>query len=466
MLKLFKNLIPAAFLTLAPINGVVLASAEKSSQSETGNGSGVAVVFLFLAILLISSKIGAIVEKLGQPAVIGEIGAGIVLSAIGYFGFHQINAIKHNEIMEFIAELGAVILLFQIGLESNIKDMAKVGINALTVAVIGVVTPFVLGSFVLAPILFPETELVSRLFVGAALVATSVGITAYVFREMKMTSTRACQTVLGAAVIDDVLGLVVLAIVAALASGGSVSVGMLAQITAKAFGFLLLAVLLGNLFAPYISKAFSKIHAGIGMKFGIALTFALVYAYVATLAGLAPIVGAFAAGLILDPVHFKNFDLPQIAHDLKTLKGINKEEKVQINKLIERHQHGHVEDLVQSVSLFLVPIFFVFTGLLIEFSSLLKPSLYIYAIIIAAAAIFGKIIAGVAAKGDFKEKLLVGVSMVPRGEVGLIFATVGKSLGAISDDLFSVIILVIIITTFVSPPAIKIILQKTDIAKA
>lgn len=436
-----------------------------AATEESGGGHGGAgILFLFLAILLIASKIGGIIQKWGQPAVIGEIGAGIFLSFLAFSGLSFIDGIRHSETIAFIAELGAVLLLFQIGLETNIKKMTKVGVSALMVALIGVVVPFVLGSFVVGPLLFPESTFAARLFIGASLVATSVGITAYVFREMKVIKEKFAQVVLGAAVIDDVLGLLVLAVITALASGEAVSPGFVAILSLKAFGFLASAVILGNVLAHTLSKAFSMIHTGIGMKITLALTFALVYAYGATLVGLAPIVGAFAAGLILDAVHFKGFAFPEVVDDLLKFRGFDKKEKEKIALLAEKHKDTHIEELVSTLGLLFIPIFFVFTGLQIEFESLLNPSLYVSAFIITAVAILGKAVAGLAASGSMKEKLLVGVAMVPRGEVGLIFASVGKSIGAINDELFSVIIIVVIATTFVAPPLLKKLLSNYSTA--
>jgi Kef-type K+ transport system membrane component KefB len=431
-----------------------------ASTEESGGGHGGAgILFLFLAILLIASKIGGIIQKWGQPAVIGEIGAGIFLSFLAFSGLSFIDGIRHSETIAFIAELGAVLLLFQIGLETNIKKMTKVGASAVMVAIIGVVVPFVLGSFVVGPLLFPDSTFAARLFIGASLVATSVGITAYVFREMKVIKDKFAQVVLGAAVIDDVLGLLVLAVITALASGETVSPGFVAILSLKAFGFLASAVILGNVLAHTLSRVFSMIHTGIGMKITLALTFALVYAYGATLVGLAPIVGAFAAGLILDAVHFKGFAFPEVVGDLLKFRGFDKKEKEKIALLAEKHKDTHIEELVSTLGLLFIPIFFVFTGLQIEFSSLLNPDLYISALIITVVAFFGKAVAGIAASGSTKEKLLVGVAMVPRGEVGLIFASVGKSIGAINDELFSVIIIVVIATTFVAPPLLKKLLS-------
>jgi Kef-type K+ transport system membrane component KefB len=332
--------------------------------------------------------------------------------------------------------------------------MSKVGVRALMVAVIGVIMPFVLGSFILGPILFGDESSNARLFLGASLVATSVGITASVFRSLKLSKSRAAKTVLGAAVIDDVLGLIVLAVVSALVSGDALSAGLIATLVFKSFGFLIGALVLGVLIAKPISRLFSKIHTGIGMKVTLAIGFALVFGYLAELFGLEPIIGAFAAGLLLDAVHFESFSDPEIINDIKKLE-VQGEHGVEIAKLVKKHRHAHVEDLVNSIGLIFIPVFFVYTGMQIDFGSLLQPKLYLIAAIIAVFAIATKLVAGIAAPGTKTEKIFVGVSMVPRGEVGLIFAATGSSLGVLSSELFSTIVLVVITTTFVAPALIK-----------
>ncbi len=412
------------------------------------------IVFAMFALVLVVGKLGNFVEKYGQPAVIGELLAGVALSAIGYYGWSFIGDITSNEIISYLAQFGAVLLLFSIGLESNLKEMKKVGVRALFVALIGVFVPFVLGSFVLAPIFFGDADSNARLFLGASLVATSVGITASVFRSLKLTKSRAAQTVLGAAVIDDVLGLIVLAIVSALASGGALSAGLVIELAAKSFGFLGGALLLGTFTAPYISRLFSKIHTGIGMKLTLAVGFALLFGYLAELFGLEPIIGAFAAGLLLDAVHFESFSDPEIIEELKYLESDEKH-GTSMAELIKKHRHAHVEDLINSIGLIFIPVFFVYTGMQIDFGSLLQPKLYIIAAVISVIAVATKFVAGFAAQGSKNEKMLVGFSMVPRGEVGLIFAATGASLGVLDSELFSTIVLVVIITTFISPALIK-----------
>ncbi|MBW3538317.1 cation:proton antiporter [Candidatus Parcubacteria bacterium] len=430
-----------------------LLAAEKADAGEPTTHFGLA--FLMLAIVLVAGKLGNIVERYGQPAVVGELFAGIVLSGLGYFGWHLIPEITHNQVMAFLAALGAVLLLFAIGLETRIVEMRQVGVSATLVAVVGVVVPFVLGTVILAPLLFPDSNANARLFLGAAMVATSVGITASVFRALGIQQRRAAKTVLGAAVIDDVLGLIVLAVVSALVGGGQVSAGMIALLAAKSFGFLGGALIIGKFLAEPISKFLSSIHTGAGMKATLAVGFAFVFAWLAEVFGLEPIIGAFAAGLLLEEVHFRSFQVPAMVRELRAVLADDPQEKSAASRIIRKHQEKHVEDLINNIGLIFIPVFFVYTGMQINFGSLLEPKLYLVAAVLSLAAIAGKVVAGAAAKGDRREKLLVGVAMVPRGEVGLIFAATGKSLGAINDVMFSTIILMVVITTFVAPPLIK-----------
>jgi Kef-type K+ transport system membrane component KefB len=426
----------------------------EAKDEHSGGAHHFGIVFAMLALVLVVGKLGNFVERYGQPAVIGELLAGIALSAAGYFGWDFIAETASNEIIAYLAQFGALLLLFSIGLESNIKEMGKVGIRALMVAIVGVVMPFVFGSFILGPLLFPDESSNARLFLGASLVATSVGITASVFRSLKLSKTSAAKTVLGAAVIDDVLGLIVLAVVSALVSGGSLSAGLIATLALKSFGFLAGALLIGTLIAKPLSRVFSMIHTGIGMKLTLAIGFALVFGYLAELFGLEPIIGAFAAGLLLDAVHFESFSDPEIIEDIKKLQTEG-EQGVEVAKIIKKHRHAHVEDLINSIGLIFIPVFFVYTGMQIDFGSLLQPKLYLVAAVISIVAIACKFVAGIAAPGSKTEKMFVGVSMVPRGEVGLIFAATGSSLGVLSSELFSTIVLVVIITTFVAPAMIK-----------
>jgi Kef-type K+ transport system membrane component KefB len=434
-------------------------SAVGAMASGGENTHEYAISFLWISIILIFAKLSSLVEKLGQPAVLGELVIGIVLGNLGLVGMHLLEPLGHSSIIGFLAELGVVILLFQIGLESNIAEMGKVGGRAFAVAIIGVVLPFISGVLV-GQALMPGLDLNTYLFIGASLTATSVGITARVFKDLGKLQIKEAKIVLGAAVIDDILGLVILAVVSAMATAGSVSATQVGLILAKSVIFLVAAVLAGHIFAPSISKVFSKIHSGVGMKLTLALVFALVFAYLANAIGLAAIVGAFAAGLVLDPVHFKTFKRPKVCDDLEHHFHGEEEHKSKVDHLVHQHSHKHIEDLIEPIGNFLVPIFFVMTGFMVKLETLFDIKVILIALALTIVAIIGKLLAGSVA-GKVK-KALVGWGMVPRGEVGLIFATIGKSIGVVNDTVFSVIVIMVILTTLVTPPILNVYLKKME----
>jgi len=431
-----------------------------ADTEASGEHSVDITTFLWIAVILLFAKISSLVEKWGQPSVLGELVIGVILGNLVLLGITIFEPIKTDSIIAFLAELGVVILLFQIGLESNIKKMLKVGPRAFAVATVGVIVPFVLGTYVVGPWLLPGLSSTAYLFLGAALTATSVGITARVFKDLKKLQTPEAQIILGAAVIDDVMGLIILAVVSAIVTVGAVTVGVISIIVAKAIGFLLGAIILGQLFAPWISKAFSKIHTGVAMKFTIAFSFGLIFAYLAGLIGLAPIVGAFAAGLVLDAVHFRFFRDPEIVSELRSaLKGSDAETKESVKTAINNYAHRHIEDLLEPIAHFLVPIFFVVTGMSVSLETLFDVPILLVALGVTVVAFIGKLVAGAVAGKNVK-KWIIGWGMVPRGEVGLIFATIGRSLGVVSESMFSVIIIMVILTTLFTPPVLALLLKR------
>ena len=459
MLKLFENIFTQktrgrifvlSFLALI-IGQQVFASA---SSTE---GHVASMTLMWIAVILIIAKIAGLVEKFGQPAVLGELVMGVILGNLFMVGIDVFEPIKHDEILRFLSELGVIILLFQIGLESNIQEMRKVGGRALLVAIVGVLAPFILGTYIVGPWLMPGLEQTAYLFLGAALTATSVGITARVFKDLGKLNIKEAQIVLGAAVFDDVFGLIILAIVSAIATVGAVSFGIVSAIVFKAVIFLVGSIALGAIFASRLGKFLSKVHTGVGMKFTLAIAFCLSFAYLAGLIGLAPIIGAFAAGLVLDPVHFRNFKAPKMVLDVRKVvnQHIREEHddvvlRTEMNKVIDYHSHRHIEDLIEPLAYFLVPIFFILTGMEVSLDTFSNLNILWVALIISVVAMAGKYVSGYFA-GDVNKKI-VGIGMIPRGEVGLIFAAIGKGLGVLNNDLFSVIVVMVILTTLIAPP--------------
>ena len=376
----------------------------------------VPAVLLMLAALLAGARLlGEAAERVGQPAVLGELLAGVVLgpSVLGV-------VTPDLPVIHVMAEIGVVILLFQIGLETNLRRLLSVGGTAATVAVVGVAVPFVLG--LEAGRLLGLGQL-PTLVAAAALTATSVGITARVLSDLGRLQDQESQVVLGAAVIDDIIGLIILAVVARLVAGHSLSAGNVALTTLTAFGFVAGALLVGRLIVP----ALFRLLARIGSEQAVAVMGLVVAFLLATLAdavGSALIIGAFTAGLVFAPT----------AHAQPIERGV-----VRL---------GH----------FFVPIFFVAVGAAVDVRSFLDAKVLLIGGVLIVAAVVGKVIAGFAPFWFRGRKLVVGVGMVPRGEVGLIFAQTGLAAGVLDAGLFSAITAMVMVTTFVAPPALKALL--------
>ena len=418
-----------------------LAQAVFAAGDEGGHGGISPTVLVGVAvILLVSSFFSEIFEKIGQPSVLGEIFAGILLGNLILFGFPYAEGLKTNVVIEALAQIGVIILLFEVGLETNLRDMLKVGGTSLLVAIIGVITPFILG-WLVAYLFIPTGATLSHIFIGAMVTATSIGITARVLRDLGHIHRREAQIVLGAAVIDDVLALLLLGIVqgAALASAKGTELEMIVYvfIALKAIGFLVAAVLIGQFIMPKVFEYFSTFESK-SFVIGLSLAICFIAAYFAVQVGLAAIIGGFAAGLILDEAHFRHF---------------------------MDHQKHHLEDFLAPITALLAPIFFVFIGLKVDLMAFSKPSLLGFATALILAAVIGKLSCSLGVRQKGINKLAVGFGMVPLGEVVLFFASVGAGLTLlntygeqqpiVSQDTFSVIVILVMITTLIAPPFLK-----------
>jgi Kef-type K+ transport system membrane component KefB len=442
---MIKKLLPFFVVLVALLIWQLAAAANEGGSSSSSDVHGLQPIILVgLACMLVIAKLGGeLFERLRQPAVLGELLAGIIIGNLVLFGFTLAEPLKTNEVIAALAEIGVIILLFEVGLESDLKEMLEVGWSSLLVAVLGVVAPFFLGWGVSAYFLPAEPRLV-HIFIGATLCATSVGITARVFKDLEKLATREARIVLGAAVIDDVLGLIVLAVVAgaikATATGVALSTVDVGIIAAKAVLFLVGAVALGQFVVPRVLRGAGRLESR-GVLLTLAVSFCLFLSWVAARVGLAPIVGAFAAGLVLDEVHYK----PARAR--------------------KAEKERDLQELLQPVSAVLVPIFFVLMGLKVDLRLFARIDLLAFALALTLAAIIGKQIcaAGVLEKGA--NRLAIGLGMIPRGEVGLIFASIGASLmlpnangvnePVIDATTFGAVIIMVVVTTLVTPPALK-----------
>ena len=397
------------------------------SLAAAEGGVDIARFFLALAAILVAAKLlGELAERIGQPAVLGELVAGVLLGG-SVLGIVPADGVP-GELIHVLAELGVLLLLFEIGLETDLREMFRVGPASLTVAVVGVVLPFALGYAYWAWSPHPAAAgdlSTAAIFVGATLTATSVGITARVLSDLGRMSTLEARVIIGAAVIDDVLGLVILSVVSSVAAGAAVTLLGVVGTLAVAVGFLAVAIVVGRFLVPRLFDLVVRMRVRYVLLV-FAIAFALGLSALAALAGSALIVGAFAAGIILS--------------------GTN--------------QFDTLEQEVRPVASVFTPIFFVSVGASVDLRLLDPTSPSARGTLIVAAAltliaIVGKLAAGWAAPWAPMRRLVVGVGMVPRGEVGLIFADIGRRSGVLGQDVFGAVLLMIMATTFVAPPALK-----------
>lgn len=417
-------------------------STPAAASSAAGDSHGLpSMILIGLAAMLIVAKLGGeFFERIGQPAVLGELIGGIIIGNLVLFGFTAAEPLKTNEVIAAIAEIGVIILLFEVGLESDLKEMMEVGWSSLLVAALGVIAPFLLGWGVSAYFIPGESRL-AHVFIGATLCATSVGITARVFKDLGKLATREARIILGAAVIDDVLGLMILAVVAgaikATATGVVLSMMGVGIIAGKALVFLVGSIAVGQFMVPRLLRGAGRLESG-GVLLTLAISFCLLLSWAAAKVGLAPIVGAFAAGLVLDEVHYK------------PARG---------------RKERDLQDLLQPVSLVLVPIFFVVMGMKVDLRFFGRLDLLGFALVLTVAAIVGKQICSVGVLERGTNRLAIGLGMIPRGEVGLIFAGIGATLmlpnasgvseAVIGPATFGVVVIMVVVTTLVTPPLLK-----------
>jgi Kef-type K+ transport system membrane component KefB len=378
---------------------------------------------------------GHLAERIGQPAVLGELLVGIVLGNLHLVGIENFEPLKANTTLDALARLGVILLLFEVGLESTVGDMLQVGARSLAVAVLGVVAPWLLG-WAVGVFMLPQHSVYAHVFLGAILTATSVGITARVLRDLGRAQAPEARIILGAAVIDDILGLVILAVVANLIgaanTGSALSWGAVSIVIGKAMVFLVGALSLGLWLSPHVFRLTARLR-GRGILLATGLVFCFLLSWLASVIGLAPIVGAFAAGLVLEQGHYRQFT--------------------------EKGEHTLVE-LVKPIASFLVPVFFVLVGMTVEIAAFANRGVLGLATLLTVAAIVGKQLCALGGLGAPLDRLSIGIGMIPRGEVGLIFANIGLGLAingvpVIDRGIYSAVVIMVMLTTLVTPPLLQ-----------
>ncbi|MCS7164980.1 MAG: cation:proton antiporter [Candidatus Calescibacterium sp.] len=385
-------------------------------------------IFLYLGLIVLLARIiGDTISRFGYPSVIGEILVGVIL------GQSVLGLIKPSEVIKILAEIGVVLLLFQVGMEANIKQLRMVGINAIIVAFAGAMFPIFL-SFPIC-FFFLKMDFVTSLFIGGTLAATSIGITVRVLKDLDRMKENFAQVVLGAAVVDDIFGVIILAALAQLSQTTSFEVNNL----------VVLILYLGTffIFAPFVAQVMTKLVEILSEKLenldfipAAVISVVFIFSFLAYKFGSPEILGAFVVGLAMS----RGFNIPWLKF-LSTKK-----------QTIEKVEHS----ILPLIWLF-TPIFFVFIGLQVNLKAIdfASPEFWVLSFIIGAIAILSKVLAGFVVNVSFREKLMIGFSMLPRGEVGLIFAEFGRQAKIFNDLLYAVIVFVVLITTFLSPLALK-----------
>lgn len=375
-------------------------------------------LLLDLLIVLAAAKLGAEVsERLRVPAVLGEIVAGVIIgpSVLGAVSLDGARGVS----IAVIGEIGVLLLLLQVGMEMDLGELSKVGKASIMVAVVGVALPFVGGALAGVALGHPST---TSVFIGAALTATSVGITARVFGDLRALTTTEARIVLGAAVADDVLGLVILTVVVKVVEGGDIGVGTIVGTLGLAVGFLVVAGVVGLTLVPRLLRAIHRRASSGAVTTVAALVITLAFAQLADAAKLAFIIGAFMAGLALG----RSDQHERIAGDLGVIGNI------------------------------FIPVFFVQIGINTDVGAMAKGSVIGLAAVLFVIAVIGKLAAAWGAPGTRFDRILVGIGMVPRGEVGLIFASIGLSTGVLGGDLYGALLAVILLSTVVTPPLLRL----------
>ncbi len=404
-------------------------------------------VLFAMAVILALARLGSIIfAKLGLPGLIGEILVGVIIANIagGAFMTDVLNidvAVPNDnyEVLHVLAELGVIFLLFSVGLETKVKDLLGSGKAAFLCAVLGVILPFIAGFALILALGDYSTN--AAMFMGAAMVATSVGITARIIKDMKLMDAKESRIIIAAAVIDDVLGMVVLAIVQGMAVSDDINMVDLAIIIFKAVAFVLVAIAVAKWVVPKIHDFFDERNRKIVAsgkvpysfnKLVLSIIVCLFMAYLAEYIGLAAIIGAFLAGMM-----FANYAW-----------------------------EWELEHKIEAITSFLISFFFVNVGLQVDLNTMTEASVLILAGIVIVLALLTKYIGcGVGARlgdktVDKSSMNIIGVGMMPRGEVGIIIAAIGLASGVMTADLYGVVVLMSVATTIIAPPILSSLFKK------
>jgi Kef-type K+ transport system membrane component KefB len=422
------------------------------------------VVLLWLVIFIFLSRSLSIVKKFGLPLVVGEILSGVILGELHVFGINLFVNAENDPVIRFLAEFGAIILMFEIGLDSKFSDLKHNFRSGIKMAISGTILTFSSG-FLIAKFLIPNPTLSLELLLGVITAATATGISAKTFKEMGIIKSKEVQVVLVASILDELVSIFCFGIISNMILESAFNLTTFSISTIQAIGFFVFAAIFGNWITPILTKWSIKIHAGINMKIGVLLTVCFLFSWVAHKLGLATVVGAFVGGLILDQIYFKSFSQSNFFHQLNFLKSqvADSQLKYQFTQLIEKQEKRNLEELLKPISHVFVPIFFIYIGFLIDIHKLFDPLTLLITLALLLASFLGRIISGYLIRGKKMNKLVLGLGMTPIGEAGLIFAVFGKVSGVINDTVLSAIVAAVVIAAILTPILINFAIKRYNI---
>ncbi len=384
-------------------------------------------LLLFLLLVILIARASLLLKNIGIPSILGELCGGILIALLAFYNIGFFQNITHNAVLAFLSELGGIFLLFEIGLDSDINILKKNPIYTITIACIGAILPFIAGYFFAKYYIF-DSNINLCLFFGAAIAATSTGISVRIFKDYNLINSRACQIVLASSIVDDILSLIILTYIIAIATTGNVTVNNLLIIFPKVIIFFVVLYIGIKKILPRIIKMHTMDNS---LSLTVIIFICMLSSWLAHFVGLSSIIGAFLAGLFMDKTYFK-----------------------------DKYY------LIYPFVWIFVPIFFIYSGMQIDIAGLIDYDTLKLALFLSIIAIVTKIIPPLIIKNQssFLDKLTIGLGIAPRGEIGLIIALTGKGIGIINDYCFNIITIMVILTSLVSPillnQVIKIIHSK------
>jgi Kef-type K+ transport system membrane component KefB len=434
------------------------AFASNTPVSTTSTNDYDPIILFWLVVFIFLSRSLSIVRKIGIPIIVAEILTGVILGDLHSFGINMFANSENNLIIKFLAELGAIILMFEIGLESKFSELRKNFKSGFMVAASGTAFTFFAG-YLISLYLIPNTTLPQNLLMGVITAATATGVSARIFKDMKILHSREVKFVLVASIIDELISIFCFGIISGLAIDDAFNLVTTSVTALQVFAFFGFAAVFSNWITPFITHWSTKIHAGIHMKIGVLFSICLLFSWIAFMLGLATVVGAFVAGLILDQVYFKSFSKSSFINNIRrlSLSIAEPETRDKLVKLIDGQEERDLEELLKPFSHMFTPMFFIYIGLMMNVEALFEKQTLMITIALLCASFIGRIMSGYTLKTPKKiNRLLIGLGMTPIGEAGLIFAVFGKNAGLISNDTLAAIVATLVIAAILTPILTKI----------